>query len=584
MDPFYYQILHTPKGAEAARQIRALIAGDPQLGATATPWTRTRLPSHADLFALLVIATDDVGQDDTIRARVQQITDARFPSIPVVESCKTYDFKHPPLPSFAPQNAVGLDDPQFIVDTLLRHAGLRRFGTGGQVFISYARSDGTPLADALKAGLADAGFRAFIDRHEIEGGVAIQSKIAEEIGKTDLVILIDSKGAAASPWVEEEMDLARAAHVPVIAVTPTQGAFRHAFPAPHVPWDEPDVQSVVANVVAEARRILARKLVFRERVARALAHISSLRGWHWEAQEPHWIVRPPGREVHVSFTEVTPEADFVQSLRDRLGDRTGLLIGGTRPYPPKLVKALAAVGGATVSVATLSRAASKIPAVVNLQALKGKRVFLSAAMPDAVDAADAAHTLAPFVVTFIQTMVDLGATVVFGGHPTVVPLVSKAIVQIAAEHVGAVELHLAKSWVLQRALPQEAQNRAVFRAPQIHGTGADPIADVAALRDAMIRDDLHAAVFVGGKTKDYIGHDRGLPPGIVDEYQRFRHACPDRPAFVLGLAGGAAAKLIAEGQPPSAIVTPLLAVDLATTTDPDIVTALIVAELLELGR
>ena len=86
----------------------------------------------------------------------------------------------------------------------------------------------------------------------------------------------------------------------------------------------------------------------------------------------------------------------------------------------------------------------------------------------------------------------------------------------------------------------------------------------------MIRSPLDAAVFVGGKTKGFIGPR----PGIVDEYDRFVAACPDGPAFVVGLAGGAARTLPDDGSS--------LAEALRSTADPDLAVALIIAELLGL--
>ena len=39
-----------------------------------------------------------------------------------------------------------------------------------QVFISYARADGRPLADRLSNDLAQAGFRPWLDTAAIPGG------------------------------------------------------------------------------------------------------------------------------------------------------------------------------------------------------------------------------------------------------------------------------------------------------------------------------------------------------------------------------------------------------------------------------
>lgn len=577
MDRFHYEILHTAQGAPAADRIRALIGGDEMLTAMSLPWASSSAPACAALYSLLVIASDDLGGDAAIHARVQAIMKGKFPCMLVVDSCTTYDFRTPPFPALATVNAIGLDTPDFVVQSLLHHAGLRHYGTGGQVFLSYARQDGTTLAEALREALREAGFRAFMDCHEIVGGVEIQRQISKEMLQSELVIVVDSRGAAASPWVAEELDLARVAHVPVIAVSPTRGAFHHSFTAPHVPWETgDDIAAVAAAAANMARRLLARRVAFRDRVSRTLQRVCTLRGWELIVEGKHWLVRPDTRELRVACTEEIPTIEAVMQLCEVVGQGRGMLVGGTRPYPIPTVKGLARVGGDQVCVTPLPRVASKIPMRISPRALAGRRVFVSASMPDPEDAADAAHTLAPFLVTFIQTMVDLGATVVFGGHPTITPLVHKAIVDIAAEGAG-VELHLAAVWVTHGGLPKEAEDRRVFRAVKIYGKGHDPAEDVAALRDHMIRPGLDAAVFVGGKTRDFIG----TRPGIIDEYERFRTACPAGLAFVLGLGGGAAVRLLDRGEPPADVLDPRVTLELRSSSDPDLATALIVAEMIE---
>ncbi|MBK8265093.1 MAG: hypothetical protein IPK80_27650 [Nannocystis sp.] len=112
-----------------------------------------------------------------------------------------------------------------------------------------------------------------------------------------------------------------------------------------------------------------------------------------------------------------------------------------------------------------------------------------------------------------------------------------------------------------------------------HGDGGEVKSDIAALRSGMIRPGLDAAVFVGGKiNSSFTAADK---PGIIDEFDRFRDACPEKPAYVLGLGGGAARKILDRGDPPGELVDPLVTCELATTTDPDLATALIVADLMD---
>jgi len=382
------------------------------------------------------------------------------------------------------------------------------------------------------------------------------------------------------------MDLARVAHVPVIAVTPSAGAFEYSFHCPHVSWDPgADLKQVADAVADRARRHLARTISFHDRVGRVIAKLSNITGWEALEQDNHWLVGPPHQRLHVETSSRSPTGEAVLSLADRLNGN-GLLIGGTRGYPRLTARVFESCGTNYVRVTPLPRLAAAFFGGITTRPLAGKRIFLSAASPD--NPADAAHTLAPFVITFVQAMVDLGATIVFGGHPSITPLIHRAIVDIAAQNTGAVELFQALAWLRNSDAPSELKDRRVFRQVSWHPepssktvksayTSDDVAAHLTSMRDAMITPDLDAAVFVGGKMTGGVGPR----PGIIDEYERFRRNCPDRPPFVLGLALGAAAHLLDNHEPPQSALDLRLTQELRETSDPDLATALIIAELLD---
>lgn len=578
MEVFQYEIIHTSTTSRLAASLRQLIATDGLLNQASLEWTRASIPTTAELYAALVVVSDDLADDDVLRRRITELGRRGLPLVPIVDSLARYNFKTAPLPVICERNARSFDDPQSIVDTLLHHGGLRHHGSGGQVMISYARSDGSALCDALRELLEHAGFRCFVDRHEIAGGVSVQPAIKTEIERSDLVLLVDSVGAARSLWVADEIDMALAAHVPVLAISPSATAFPHYLHVPHVAWEPgDDLSSVAQRASLTARRLLARKATFRDRVWRVLEQLCKLRGWSLEDLRPHMLLRPGEYELHVACHEDRPDVVGVEALRALVGTKgRGLLVGGTRPYPRPLAAGLARAGAPTVRVAPLSRVATRVSDGVALDALAGKRLFFSAAMPDTKDQAELAAALLPgFVVTFVQTMFELGVTVVYGGHPSVTPLIYKSVIDLASDRSGRIELHQGRYWLNRRDLPNEALDRRVFDDVHWHGCGEDPERDLLTLRGAMIAGELDAAVFAGGATECPVG---GVP-GIIDEYQRFRSAHSQRPVFVLGLGEGAAVSLVADGQS-TGMVDPRIARELGETRDPDLATALIVAELI----
>lgn len=259
----YYEILHTDAGTEFAEQLRKQIDSDPLLQQGTKPWSSPDLPPSTELYSLIVVVTEDLAGDSKLRQRVTKLEARGFPVIPVVPSVATYDFTSAPLPAIVRRNAVGLDGPEFFVSTLLHHSGLRHHGSGGKLMISYARIDGEDLAKGLCGGLEAAGFEVFLDTEKIEGGSRVQDRIKRAIEDADLVLLVDSQGSDASRWVAEELEMARAAHTPVLAVTRGRDGY-HSFRAPHIPWPENgSVADVAETAVTAARRLLGRTATFR---------------------------------------------------------------------------------------------------------------------------------------------------------------------------------------------------------------------------------------------------------------------------------------------------------------------------------
>src|SRR6185436_1735777 len=105
------------------------------------------------------------------------------------------------------------------------------------------------------------------------------------------------------------------------------------------------------------------------------------------------------------------------------------------------------------------------------------RVLLSAAMPSDPDERElASFKLGPFVVMLTQALVEMGATLVFGGHPSVTPLVHEAIKELVDDRQpGRVELHMAKAWKSDAvSVKAEVREGPLFRDVRWHGTGRTP--------------------------------------------------------------------------------------------------------------
>jgi hypothetical protein len=171
--------------------------------------------------------------------------------------------------------------------------------------------------------------------------------------------------------------------------------------------------------------------------------------------------------------------------------------------------------------------------------LSGTPVLLSASIPDEIAGTPEAQRVYDYVTALVRSLLDAGAHLVFGGHPTITPLVHRAARSLA-ERKPPISLYQLERFRGQE--PPEAADSVIF--DDLHWVG-DPSLDIgedlSQLRDPMAAQ-AGAAVFVGGETRGF----KGGKPGIRDEYERFRACHPDGCVYLVGRLGGESAKLIAE--------------------------------------
>jgi hypothetical protein len=74
------------------------------------------------------------------------------------------------------------------------------------IFISYARSDGTPYATKLREVLDGMDFTCFIDSKDLFSGDVLQAKLKRWIKKSRVCVLIGTRGVLASKHVTPEIE------------------------------------------------------------------------------------------------------------------------------------------------------------------------------------------------------------------------------------------------------------------------------------------------------------------------------------------------------------------------------------------
>ena len=170
-----------------------------------------------------------------------------------------------------------------------------------------------------------------------------------------------------------------------------------------------------------------------------------------------------------------------------------------------------------------------------MTALGQRRVFLSASFPSG----NRGTRFEPFdpgaiadaVTAVARAVLVAKGRLLFGGHPTITPLVLMVANELEIE--GAVDVFQSQWFADQITRETQALEKAGFG--KIHWTPERATRDksLKTMREAMLRHDqkLIAGVFVGGME------------GVKEEYELFRRFQPRVPRVSLVGPGGAAAKL-----------------------------------------
>jgi len=169
--------------------------------------------------------------------------------------------------------------------------------------------------------------------------------------------------------------------------------------------------------------------------------------------------------------------------------------------------------------------------------LEGVDILLSASVPDELVRSPRAQDLYSALVIMVRHIIDAGGTIVFGGHPSITPLIDRAVRRRGGDTEQIKLFQLSR---FRTSIPDWLQQAPFFSEVHWCGTGREDIDhELGEMRDAMSAT-AKAAIFIGGKTTGNVGKVKG----IRDEYQRFTALHPDGPVYLLGMMDGETAAII----------------------------------------
>ncbi|MDZ7831779.1 MAG: hypothetical protein U5L07_08525 [Desulfobacterales bacterium] len=175
------------------------------------------------------------------------------------------------------------------------------------------------------------------------------------------------------------------------------------------------------------------------------------------------------------------------------------------------------------------------PNIENKKDLNYKSIFLSASIPDELDQTFKAQKLYTSIIIFVQRILAAKGRIIFGGHPTITPLVKKAAqrTQKTSANIDLFQLRC-----FEKQAPDDIWDSSVFETIRWFGSGEKMhmLEGLEDMRNEMAKQS-SSAIFIGGKTDNR---------GIYDEYKKFLKYHPEGPVYLLGFMDGDTVKIIKE--------------------------------------
>ncbi len=177
-------------------------------------------------------------------------------------------------------------------------------------------------------------------------------------------------------------------------------------------------------------------------------------------------------------------------------------------------------------------------------ALGGKSVFVAASFPSGesgreFDQADPS-AIADAVTSLVKAVLAAGGRVVFGGHPTITPLV----LLVAGEHGHERAVDVYQSHWFGDVITAETYRLEELGYGTIHWTprGSSQAESLTVMRVTMLQETQPiGGLFAGGMQ------------GLIEEWELFGAILPGRPRLALAAPGGAAAFLHRQSDVPAAM-------------------------------
>ena len=408
------------------------------------------------------------------------------------------------------------------------------------VFISYKREDTSKLANKIWKRLVIEGYTVFLDKKKIDIGVDFMDRIRYAIADADVFILLDSPGYFSSVYTKKEMYAACLSRVPIIMLTKKNAkkAEKYDFIYQYLKSNSKVSDAEYLCLIEKIREIQERTHVYR--LSKLRTKFNRFEGNKEILLSNLYIPNKGDKEIcSIRAIYGIPKTTDLEAIqRDEFNPNVKVAaIYDDLCLPKSCYEHVEWLNNEMrgIELIKMSNMQEEIEQkLLGYEKEKSKNsykpcVFLSASVPNVGDGNYDYLRIHDIVVTLTYEIIKRGGTLVFGGHPTITPIIQNVMEIMSFDRQSEVypDIRLYQSKYFKEEYPLEVKlfpekllQETEIRGENIETGEKSKQESLKYMRTRMIVDDgikFTSAVFLGGKYE--------ITPkdsGVWEEYEMFK--------------------------------------------------------------
>lgn len=408
------------------------------------------------------------------------------------------------------------------------------------VFISYKREDTSNLANEIWKKLVVEGYTVFLDKKRIDIGVDFMDRIRYAIADADVFVLLDSPGYFSSVYTKKEMYAACLSRVPIVMLTQEKAekAEKYDFVYQYLKSNDTVSDEEFLCLIKRIREIQEQTHIYR--LSKIRTKFNGFEG-NKEIQLSNLYIPNKGDKEICSIHAIygIPKTTDLEAIqKDELNPNVKVAaIYDDLCLPKSCYEHVEWLNNEMrgIELVKMSNMQEEIEQkLLGHKKEKNKNssrpcVFLSASVPNVDDGNYDYLIIHDIVVTLTYEVIKRGGTLVFGGHPTITPIIQNVMEIMGYDSQSGIypDVRLYQSRYFKeeyqlevKLFPEGLLHETEIRGENIESGENSKMASLKYMRTCMIVDDgikFTSAVFLGGKYKT-----TPKDSGVWKEYEMFK--------------------------------------------------------------